>query len=50
MMDPEVTARTALNLNSNLASVVTSAAIPVDAGHALLRRVNNDPAALRRRR
>jgi NAD(P)-dependent dehydrogenase (short-subunit alcohol dehydrogenase family) len=47
MMPPEVTARTALYLNSELASVVTGAAIPVDAGHALLPRVNSNPAALR---
>jgi SDR family mycofactocin-dependent oxidoreductase len=46
-MPPEVTARTALYLNSDLASVVTGAAIPVDAGHALLSRVNTNPAALR---
>jgi SDR family mycofactocin-dependent oxidoreductase len=47
MMDPEVTAKTALYLNSDLASVVTGAAIPVDAGHLLLPGVNLDPAALR---
>jgi hypothetical protein len=29
-----------------MASVVTGATIPVDAGHALLSRVNRDPAAL----
>jgi SDR family mycofactocin-dependent oxidoreductase len=46
-MPPEVTARTALYLNSDLASVVTGAAIPVDAGHALLSGVNRDPAPLR---
>ncbi|MGY1746544.1 mycofactocin-coupled SDR family oxidoreductase [Blastococcus sp. SYSU D00695] len=47
MMAPEVTAKTALYLNSDLASVVTGAAIPVDAGHSLLPGVNIDPAALR---
>jgi SDR family mycofactocin-dependent oxidoreductase len=47
MMEPEVTAKTALYLNSDLASVVTGATIPVDAGHALLPRVNFDPVPLR---
>jgi len=47
MMPPEATALTALYLNSDLAYVVTGAAIPVDAGHALLPRVNQNPAALR---
>ncbi|MGY1746534.1 mycofactocin-coupled SDR family oxidoreductase [Blastococcus sp. SYSU D00695] len=46
-MPPEVTAKTALYLNSDLASVVTGVAIPVDAGHALLPGVNMNPAALR---
>jgi SDR family mycofactocin-dependent oxidoreductase len=47
MMDPEVTAKTALYLNSDLASVVTGVGIPVDAGHAVLPGVNMNPAALR---
>jgi enoyl-[acyl-carrier-protein] reductase (NADH) len=46
-MEPVATARVALFLNSDLASVVTGAAIPVDAGHALLPRMNLDPVALR---
>ena len=46
-MPPEVTARAALFLNSDLASVITGAALPVDAGHALLPGVNSNPAPLR---
>ncbi|MFJ8531742.1 mycofactocin-coupled SDR family oxidoreductase [Streptomyces sp. NPDC093591] len=43
LMDPEVCAHTALYLNSDLASVVTGAAIPVDAGHLLLPGFNHAP-------
>ena len=43
MLDPEVCANTAAYLNSDLASVVTGAEIPVDAGHALLPRLNMNP-------
>jgi SDR family mycofactocin-dependent oxidoreductase len=46
-MEPEVTAKTALYLNSDLASVVTGVDIPVDAGHGMLPGVNVWPAALR---
>jgi SDR family mycofactocin-dependent oxidoreductase len=50
MMPPEATARTALYLNSDLASVVTGAAVPVDAGHALLPRLNAAPVSLKETR
>jgi SDR family mycofactocin-dependent oxidoreductase len=46
-MAPEATAGTVLYLNSDLASAVTGAAIPVDAGHLMLTGVNQDPVALR---
>ena len=36
-------ADTALNLNSDLAAKVTGVTIPVDAGHLIPTRVNNDP-------
>jgi NAD(P)-dependent dehydrogenase (short-subunit alcohol dehydrogenase family) len=47
MLEPAATARVALFLNSDLASVITGAAIPVDAGHAVLPRFNMNPVALR---
>jgi SDR family mycofactocin-dependent oxidoreductase len=47
MMEPAATARVAMFLNSDLASVMTGAAIPVDAGHGMLPRMNMSPAALR---
>jgi enoyl-[acyl-carrier-protein] reductase (NADH) len=43
MLDPEVCVNTAAYLNSDLASAVTDAIIPVDAGHALLPRLNMNP-------
>ncbi|MBF6245689.1 MULTISPECIES: mycofactocin-coupled SDR family oxidoreductase [Nocardia] len=42
-LDPQVIADTALYLNSGLASVVTGAVIPVDAGHGLLTGFNPAP-------
>jgi SDR family mycofactocin-dependent oxidoreductase len=42
-LSPQVIADTALYLNSDLASAVTGAAIPVDAGHLLLPGVNQTP-------
>jgi SDR family mycofactocin-dependent oxidoreductase len=46
MLDPEAIAKAALFLNSDLASVITGVAMPVDAGHAVLPRANMWPAAL----
>ena len=43
VLDPQTIADTALYLNSDLAATVTGAAIPVDAGHLLLRGVNDQP-------
>ncbi|MFC9471963.1 mycofactocin-coupled SDR family oxidoreductase [Nocardia sp. NPDC056952] len=43
VLDPQVIADTALYLNSDLASVVTGAVIPVDAGHGLLTGFNPVP-------
>ncbi|MGW5570280.1 mycofactocin-coupled SDR family oxidoreductase [Nocardia thailandica] len=43
VLDPQVIADTALYLNSELASVVTGAVIPVDAGHGLLTGFNHAP-------
>jgi NAD(P)-dependent dehydrogenase (short-subunit alcohol dehydrogenase family) len=40
---PDEVAKTALYLNSDLASTVTGVTIPVDAGHALLPGVNSNP-------
>jgi SDR family mycofactocin-dependent oxidoreductase len=42
-MPPEVIANAALYLNSDLASTVTGVALPVDAGHNVLERVNTTP-------
>ena len=43
VLDPQVIADAALYLNSDLAATVTGASIPVDAGHLLLRGVNDNP-------
>ena len=43
LLDPQVVADAALYLNSDLAATVTGASIPVDAGHLLLRGVNDNP-------
>jgi enoyl-[acyl-carrier-protein] reductase (NADH) len=42
-LSPEVVARTALYLNSELAEAITGTTIPVDAGHLLLSGVNLAP-------
>lgn len=43
LLDPQDIADTALYLNSHLASKVTGVTIPVEAGHLLIRGVNDNP-------
>jgi enoyl-[acyl-carrier-protein] reductase (NADH) len=42
-MEPQVIANAALFLNSELASTITGAAVPVDGGHLLLTGFNHSP-------